>query len=709
MGTFTFKWPHAAEEVYVTGTFDNWTKSEQLAKVGDSFEKTVTLPETSDKIYYKFVVDGKWTTDHTAPQEKDHEGNENNVLQPENITKTEEPSPAAANMDTLNTVTPESTTAQLAGAVPLEEKKDIAAGPGAYPETPANELDKQFKVDPLPATEGAVNPVKLEPSEKIPEGLRAAGINDHVTLDKESYEKSDRIPGLEMALPPVTNNMIPESSLPIIGPDEVTINSAAPNSTTAELAGKVPLEPKVPEVVKDSQREAHVDPEASAISEEVREKAEVEEELLQKVPEAPAAAEGTAPSEAAKTMGTIGEAVAVAGAAAFTAAVGASVVAKDTVASVASDAAKKLPDSQQVATTSDAAVTAAVNAAVVAKDTVASVASDAAKKLPDSQQVAATSDAAVTAAGDAAVNAKETITSVASGAVDKLPDSVKQALPVSVQPAPQAKEEIPAPKVEDVSPAVPPEVKESIAESGQSPEAATNTGAVVDKLMVEAELLKEVKEVEPAAESSIKKPDLPAPKVEDVSSVVPVEVKESIVESGQSPEAATNATAVDDKTAVEAELLKEVKEAEPAAESKKAEVPAPKVEYISSAVPVEVKESITESGQSPEAATNAAAVDDKKAVEAELLKEVKEVKPDGESPKAEEAKPVMAQPETNGSKSAAPQVPASAPAESTAAPTISKPTEGASADAALKDKKKKNRLSTIFSKLKHKLDGKDKS
>ncbi|KAF6817093.1 hypothetical protein CMUS01_12160 [Colletotrichum musicola] len=44
---------HSAEEVYVTGTFDNWTKSEKLEKVGDSFEKTVTLPEASEKIYYK--------------------------------------------------------------------------------------------------------------------------------------------------------------------------------------------------------------------------------------------------------------------------------------------------------------------------------------------------------------------------------------------------------------------------------------------------------------------------------------------------------------------------------------------------------------------------------------------------------------------------------------------------------------------------------
>jgi AMP-activated protein kinase-like protein len=44
---------HAAEEVYVTGTFDQWTKSEKLEKVGDHFEKTVRLPDATKKIYYK--------------------------------------------------------------------------------------------------------------------------------------------------------------------------------------------------------------------------------------------------------------------------------------------------------------------------------------------------------------------------------------------------------------------------------------------------------------------------------------------------------------------------------------------------------------------------------------------------------------------------------------------------------------------------------
>ena len=37
----------------MTGTFDNWGKSEKLEKSGSAFEKTVTLPQKEDKILYK--------------------------------------------------------------------------------------------------------------------------------------------------------------------------------------------------------------------------------------------------------------------------------------------------------------------------------------------------------------------------------------------------------------------------------------------------------------------------------------------------------------------------------------------------------------------------------------------------------------------------------------------------------------------------------
>jgi Glycogen recognition site of AMP-activated protein kinase len=57
MGTFVFKWEHAASEVYVTGTFDNWSMSEKLIQTGNVFEKNVTLPSAAEKIYYKVRKD----------------------------------------------------------------------------------------------------------------------------------------------------------------------------------------------------------------------------------------------------------------------------------------------------------------------------------------------------------------------------------------------------------------------------------------------------------------------------------------------------------------------------------------------------------------------------------------------------------------------------------------------------------------------------
>lgn len=124
-----------------------------------------------------------------------------------------------------------------------------------------------FGVAPLPATAGTGNPVHLAPGEKVPEpsSITTNTLTSNVHTDKESYEKADALPTAAAAaaasetpkastsafsVPPVSKNLIPESSLPMgsaalgeidAGP---TIQSAAPTSTTAILAGQVPLEPK---------------------------------------------------------------------------------------------------------------------------------------------------------------------------------------------------------------------------------------------------------------------------------------------------------------------------------------------------------------------------------------------------------------------------------------------------------------------------------
>ncbi|KAI7649572.1 hypothetical protein KC318_g17076, partial [Hortaea werneckii] len=53
MASYTFTYDHPAEEVYVTGNFDDWSKSEKLEKSGTSHSKKVELPKADEKIFYK--------------------------------------------------------------------------------------------------------------------------------------------------------------------------------------------------------------------------------------------------------------------------------------------------------------------------------------------------------------------------------------------------------------------------------------------------------------------------------------------------------------------------------------------------------------------------------------------------------------------------------------------------------------------------------
>jgi hypothetical protein len=430
----------------------------------------------------------------------------NNFLTPDRITKH---TPATAGI--MSSVAPTSTTHELAKDVPLE-KSDSPDVPGAFPETPAAE-PAAFSVNPIPATAGAGNPINLAPGEEVPDpstitsnnvsstvhddmslakgadepeqtfsvapipATAGAGnpvhlgagepvpshgeftantVDSTVKTDKESYEKADAgapvlppvvTPQAEheetgtgvLDLPPVSKNMIPESSLPMgeagIGTFDAgpTIQSAGANSTTAQMRANVPLEEKaeVPEMVKESQEEAGVGPEASAVPEEVKEKAEVEKELLSQVPEAPATSDDT--TTAVKSAGsTVAETGAAVGAAAL--AVG------GVAAAYASTAKDK----------------AAEGLAEVSNT-----------------ETAQTATSYVTSAKDKVAEATGLGTSSARATTDETPEVVK----------------------------------ESIAESGQSPEATAYAEPVAEKSAVEKELLSEVKLETSTGE--------PAPKIEE--------------------------------------------------------------------------------------------------------------------------------------------------------------------------------------------------
>ncbi|KAH0498503.1 hypothetical protein TgHK011_005756 [Trichoderma gracile] len=629
MGSYTFKWEHPAEEVFVTGTFDNWTKSEQLVKVGDVFQKTVPLKDASQKIYFKYVVDGNWTVNESAPKEADHEGNINNFITPEDILQSD---PAAA---LINTVTPQSTTAAMASEQPVDKPEGAATPsdvPGGFPVTPSAELDKPVGVNPLPAAAGAVNPIKLEPGEKVPD-VGVESTNNHVKLDKESYEKSDALPGVDVAdLPPITSNLIPESSLPVTAAGDVNINTVGSGATTLGLAAQVPLEAKipdatkVPEVVKESQEKAHAEPEASAVPEEVADKAKVEEELKEKVTEAPATSEGTAGVGTEKSESETDPASAIAAAAATT---GAAVV---------------------------AAVVAAKENLV---ETAAPVANDAAA-------------AASAAANDAVAAATE-------AARQNLPDSVKEKLPeplqeVLAQQETAAKEET----REEVSPEVPAEVKESITEAGKSPEAAANTVAVEEKKEVEAELLKEVKPVPPVDETKTEeaKPEETKP-VEEAKPATEVPVTSATITDVQAIDSPVTEVSNVQVTKTEVPVEDLAKVAPAIEEPKASEVP--KIEEP----PTEVAKI-----EAPAAEVTAPAPIDTTVA--------------SEAPKSDA--PAVDTPVTETDKT---EVPPSDAAAEPAKADAANGTSGAHSDKG--SEKKKNRFSAFFSRFTHKHKNTDKN
>ncbi|EMD86418.1 carbohydrate-binding module family 48 protein [Bipolaris maydis ATCC 48331] len=720
MGKYTFTWEHAANDVYVTGTFDDWRKTVKLELEDGVFKKTVELPKLHTQ--YKFVVNGNWCTNETARTEDDGHGIINNVLYPEDIVD-EEP------VTTLSSVAPESTTAALAGAVPKESDKaatDGAALPGTFPETPFAETpageaqtfnvspipasstngnpiklapgepvpdpstltnntvestvkhDEEpeqepatFGVAPIPATAGLGNPIHLAPGEPVPDPstLTSNTVESTVKTDPASYEKADALPPLAFTpqaerdakggmfgIPPITGNMIPESSLPMGGDAKteqdtgVTVQSVAPTSTTVELAGQVPKEPRgVPETVTESQQQAHAEPEASANAEAVQEKKEVEQELKETVPEAPVTSQDPTLGDHAQTAVATAAAGATAGAGLFAAAV---YTAKDKIAET----------------------TGLNGPSTTTADEVPSVVAESQNTAHAEPEAAASPEAVA----------------------DK--SAVEQELLSEVPKTTEAGEPAPAIAVPAVV------VADSQHEAHASPEAAANSEAVTEKAAVESELLSKLPKAEEAGEpapviTAATTATAPGANTEAVASEVPTVVAESQKEAHASPEAASNAEAVSEEKAVENELPQEVKPAhangEPTPSS--ATVDSKPVESSTepqtateteTAKPVESRpiDSTTDVAFAPKEATSTEQTQPAAAGASE------EAKPDAET--------------SAPSGQLAPEAPAKSPRkDSDVSP---KGTPGSQSIVSAADDKKKKRRS-FFGKLKDKLVGKDKN
>ena len=447
----------------------------------------------------------------------------------------------------------------MAGQQPIEERSTSDV-PGAFPETPApiggeekkdglaaagvlggiaaagaavlgtasfskDDEGKSTSQDvekPAPEDAPAVNQIKLDPTEPVPDattGIKKDNDALHETsssgapvlphpLSPQSEAEAGGAP--IFGLGPQTTNMIPESSMPM-GKDMPPpidgkmdagpfTSSVGPTSTTAQLAGQVPLEPRgIPQVVDDSQREAHAAPEASANRTAIEGKEEVENELKAKVPEEQAG------SESKNTENKSGIAAAVTGG---MAAVGAAAVA---------------------------------GAAAVREKTHETTGTDPVSVLPQSVQ---------DSINNMNKSSGSTTAAATGGSILADHDGAR-----------------------DTATSVPPKVEASQKAAHFDPEAAANPEAVQEKNATENELLSKVPETEASGE--------PAPALGTATSstaaAVPHAVETSQKAAHADPEAAANPEAVQEKNATENELLSKVRETQASGE------PAPTLAAATSA------------------------------------------------------------------------------------------------------------------------------
>lgn len=157
MGKYTFIWEHSANEVYVTGTFDDWRKTVKLDQEDGIFKKTVELPK--EHIQYKFVVNGNWCTNDSARKEDDGHGIINNVLLPEDIVDEEPAKPSESKpIDSTTDVAfnkqepaaaEQSQPAATAGTENAKPEATSSAPSGQLaPETPGKNLRKDSDISP---------------------------------------------------------------------------------------------------------------------------------------------------------------------------------------------------------------------------------------------------------------------------------------------------------------------------------------------------------------------------------------------------------------------------------------------------------------------------------------------------------------------------------------------------------------------------------
>ncbi|KAL9644647.1 hypothetical protein ABK040_015386 [Willaertia magna] len=76
-----FRWPYGGRKVYIIGSFNNWSEKIPMSYNSEEEAFVVILNVSVGKHFYRFIVDGEYTTDLNSPTEKDELGYLSNVVE----------------------------------------------------------------------------------------------------------------------------------------------------------------------------------------------------------------------------------------------------------------------------------------------------------------------------------------------------------------------------------------------------------------------------------------------------------------------------------------------------------------------------------------------------------------------------------------------------------------------------------------------------
>ncbi|KAI0786437.1 hypothetical protein C8Q75DRAFT_273329 [Abortiporus biennis] len=201
----TFQWPHPdASDVILTGTFDGWSRSVHLSRDGSGFQGSIHIP-WGQKVSYKYIVDGRWTTTETQPTESDPIGNVNNVY-----TAPPQPKPEP----TVAPPTPEVNPAPVA-------EKTVGQVNGVLGTVKEAAVSMVEAIAPGTTTQAPETPLETSPAES----KEVAEVPDQPVITPPPVEESKPA---EVAPTPTAELSPPEAVLPTAKETTVASNISIP-------------------------------------------------------------------------------------------------------------------------------------------------------------------------------------------------------------------------------------------------------------------------------------------------------------------------------------------------------------------------------------------------------------------------------------------------------------------------------------------------